>query len=170
MCVVCVSIHETRFYRRTQKPFSSLSKIDFWLKLHPKIIFRSREYFIRIFHRFPFRLFESAARLVPLEPVRARKCRPGKGSADSSSDLSPRANRNEYDHFSIYSKNRESEEIKGFSFPLATRFPSSKIFFRIFDHFCEHLSSWASSLNEGKSERDPIFSKRLGNRAGSPNV
>ena len=27
-----------------------------------------------------------------------------------------------------------------------------KNIFRIFDHFCEHLSSWASSLNEGKSE------------------
>ena len=130
MCVVCVSIHETRFYRRTQKPFSSLSKIDFWLKLHPKIIFRSREYFIRIFHRFPFRLFESAARLVPLEPVRARKCRPGKGSADSSSDLSPRANRNEYDHFSIFSKIVNLRKTRDFHFPFGHEISSSKNIFR----------------------------------------
>ena len=49
-------------------------------------------------------------------------------------------------------------KFKGFSFPLATKFPSSKIYFRIFDHFCEHLSSRASSLNEGNSEWDPISS------------
>ena len=33
-----------------------------------------------------------------------------------------------------------------------------QIYFRIFDHFCEHLSSRASSLNEGNSEWDPISS------------
>ena len=129
MCVVCVFLHEDSISSKNSENFffSSIRKSEFWPKFHSKSHF---DHVNIITHNPPLsiRLFESVARLVPLDPLRAREYRPGKGSADSSSDLSPRANRNEYDHFSIYSKNRESEEIKGFSFPLATRFPPSKIF------------------------------------------
>ena len=143
MCRVCVFDLGFDSIEELKSLFLSSRKSDFWSKFLSKIIFfEHRIYiFVYIFHHFPIRLFESMARLVPLEPNRARKGRPGKSSADSSSDLSPRANRNEYDHFSIFSKIANLRKFKGFSFPLAAKFPSSDIFFRIFDHFCELLSS-----------------------------
>ena len=127
----CVCFYtKTRFYRRTQKPFSSIRKSDFWSKLLSKIIFDNVNIFIHSFHHFPIRLFESVARLVPLDPLPAREYRPGKGSADSSSDLSPRANRNEYDHFSIFSKIVNLRKSRDFHFPFGHEISSSENIFR----------------------------------------
>ena len=145
---MCVSSTKARYCRRTSAAFwpenlfsaqTSFQKSFFFMWLHT--------YAYRL---FPRPIFVSAVCLVPLEPNRARKRRPGKDSAESSSDFSPRANRNEYAHFWIFSKIVNLRKFKGFSFPLAAKFPSSDIFFRIFDHFCELLSSRVRLLNEGK--------------------
>ena len=131
MCRVCVFDLGFDSIEELKSLFLSSRKSDFWSKLLSKIIFDHRIYiFVYIFHHFPIRLFESMARLVPLEPNRARKDRPGKSSADSSSDLSPRANRNEYDHFSIFSKIVNLRKTRDFHFPFGHEISSSKNIFR----------------------------------------
>ena len=128
MCIACVFLlRKARYYRRTQKAFlirkmilikSSFQKSFFFMWIYTKYT-----------THFSVRLFASAARLVPLEPNRARKCRPGKASADSSSDF--RLERTEMDMITFrYSRKIANlRKFKGFTFPLATKFPSSKYIF-----------------------------------------
>ena len=170
MCVVCVFLHETRFYRRTQKPFSSIQKSDFWSKTS----FKNRFLFTRIYFHTYSTIFPSDFlsrwrvwflwNLTGHENVAREK-------AQLTRALIFRLERTEMNMITFrYFRKSWIRGNQGIFISLGHEISFLKNIFRIFDHFCEHLSSWASSLNEGKSERDPISSKCLGNRAGSPNV
>ena len=153
--VFLVRVYRVCFFYESSilsKNFRSLliRKLIFGQNFISEIVFLHVVTYIRVPPFFPVRLFVSAVRLVPLEPNRARKCRPGKDSADSSSDFRLERTEMKMITFRYSRKLANLGKFKGFSFPLAAKFPSSEIFFRIFDHFCELLSSRVRLLNEGK--------------------